>query len=51
MWHSAVVYSQCGPVYGAEQDSSKVCIILYKVVLNVETVGEILKPDHSNESY
>ena len=26
-------------------------IMLYKVVLTVESVGEILKCDHSNESY
>ena len=26
-------------------------ILLYKVVLTVESVGEILKCDHSNESY
>ena len=27
------------------------CTILYKVVLNFESVDEILKCDHSNESY
>ena len=26
-------------------------IMLYKVVLTLESVGEILKCDHSNESY
>ena len=26
-------------------------IMLYKVVLSFESVGEILKCDHSNESY
>ena len=26
-------------------------IILYKVILTFESVGEILKCDHSNESY
>ena len=26
-------------------------IMLYKVVLTFESVGEILKSDHSNESY
>ena len=26
-------------------------IMLYRVVLTVESVGEILKCDHSNESY
>ena len=26
-------------------------IVLYKVVLSFESVGEILKCDHSNESY
>ena len=28
-----------------------VLIMLYKVVLTFESVGEILKCDHSNESY
>ena len=27
------------------------CIMLYKVVLTFESVDEILKCDHSNESY
>ena len=27
------------------------CIMLYKVVLTFESVGETLKCDHSNESY
>ena len=27
------------------------CVILYKVVLTFESVDEILKCDHSNESY
>ena len=34
-----------------EQYFSVVLIMLYKVVLTFESVDEILKCDHSNESY
>ena len=38
-----VHYMQCFPVV--------LFVMLYKVVLTFESVGEILKCDHSNESY
>ena len=34
-----------------QHDPVKLFIVLHKVVLTFESVGEILKCDHSNESY
>ena len=34
-----------------QYSSVMLCIMLYKVVLTFESVDEILKCDHSNESY